>query len=324
MRQPEISCILPTRNRAELLSLALSGIWRQSLPFDHFEIILVDDGSTDATSEVVAAFERILPLRLLRQAPAGIAAAKSLGVFASRAPIVLFMDDDDIPDSRMLEAHLEAHRRHPDPRTAILGHTGLAPAPARSPLMRYVTEVGCQLFAYPGLKAGEVLDYRGFWGGRSSCKRDFLLHRGLFNADFTFGCEDVELGWRLQSFGLQVIYEPAARATMLRTLDFDGFCNRSIRQGRAQWRFHSLHQVPEIRSYCEIDSAAVAWASDGPSYDRIIRETRRLDQTAAAYISRDVPLDRKFLAALNRAYDRAFTLSRARGIAEARHQVVQP
>lgn len=317
MLQPEISGILPTRNRARLLSHALAGVWRQSLSFDRFEIIIIDDGSTDETGEVIAAFERVLPLRVLRQAPAGIAAAKSLGVFAARAPIVVFMDDDDLPDRHMLEVHLAAHRRNPEPEAAMLGYTDLSPSAARSPLMRHVTEVGCQLFAYPGLRPGEILDYRWFWGGRSSCKRDFLLQRGIFNADFTFGYEDVELGWRLQPHGLRVIYEPAARSTMLRTLDFDDYCVRSIRQGRALWRFYNLHQVPEIRDYCEIDAACAVWDSDGPSYERITGIARRLHQTATAYSSRDVSPDHTFLDALDRSYERAFRLARARGVAEA-------
>ena len=112
----EISTIIPTRNRADLLPLALDALRKQSLCKSRFEVIIVDDGSTDNTQSVLKAFED-LPLRVFRQNQAGIAAAKNLGIFASRSPILLFLDDDDVADQDLLAAHLITHRRYPAPRS---------------------------------------------------------------------------------------------------------------------------------------------------------------------------------------------------------------
>src|SRR5262245_49386274 len=241
---PEIAAILPTRDGGHLLPRVLAGLWRQSLAFERFEVIVVDDGSTDDTLAVLETLGRGLPLHLFRQKASGIAAARNIGVWAARAPIIVFIDDDNAPDPWLLETHLEAHRRQPDPAVAVLGHTSLDRTIAALPLMRHVTEVGCQLFAFGQFQPEQVLDYTAFCGGRTSCKRDLLLDHGLFDPDFTFGCEDIELAWRLRPHGLRVIYEPTARTVMFRAMTFDELCNRAIQLGRSQWHFHSKHAAP--------------------------------------------------------------------------------
>src|SRR5215467_10946415 len=303
---PEIAGILPTHNRSRLLPRVLAGLWRQSLALERFEVVVVDDGSTDDTIAVLEDLGRGLPLKVLRQKASGIAAAKNLGVLAARAPILVFMDDDDAPDPWLLEVHLEAHRRQPAPAVAVLGHTSLDPTIAELPLMRHVTKVGCQLFAYRQFQPGQVLDYRAFWGGRSSCKRELLLRHGIFDPDFAFGCEDIELGWRLRSHGLHVIYEPAARSVMFRPMSFDDFCNRATQQGRSQWAFHRKHTAPEVQSYCEIDTGLSGWKREATRFDEVITRARALDATASIYAGSGIPLDNRFLRILDAAYREAF------------------
>jgi GT2 family glycosyltransferase len=152
-------------------------------------------------------------------------------VFVARGPILVFLDDDDVAEPDLLVAHLAAHLAAPNPAVAVLGHTTLAPEIATLPVMCHVTEVGCQLFSYGWMQPGQMLDYTAFWGGRSSCKRSLLIRHGVFHPDFRFGCEDIELGWRLARQGLRVVYEPRARSVMIRALTFDAFCARSYRQG---------------------------------------------------------------------------------------------
>jgi GT2 family glycosyltransferase len=313
----EISAILTTYNRAQLLPRVLAGLQTQKLAHDRFEIVAVDDGSTDATQSVLAAWERRLPLRVARQRQAGIAAAKNLGVFLARGPILVFLDDDDVADPNLLTAHLAAHIANPDPAVAVLGYTSLAPEVASVPLMHHVTEVGCQLFSYSWMKPGQVLSYTEFWGGRSSCKRRLLVRHGVFHPDFRFGCEDIELGWRLVPQGFRVIHEPAARSVMIRSLTFDQFCARSYRQGRSQHRFAELHDDPKVRHYCEIDAALTAWRSNRSHYATHMRWTRKLDELALARRSGGLPVHALLRETLDVAYRDAFFLSRCKGIADA-------
>ena len=167
---------------------------------------MVDDGSSDWTQSVCKRLGDQLPLRYFRIENSGISAAKNLGLFVSEAPLVLFFDDDDLADAGLLEAHVEAHRAHPDESVAVLGYTTWAPELEITPLMEYVTEIGQQLFFYRSLEDGETLDHTYFWGGRSSCKRSFLAKHGTFDQELP-AMEDIELGFRLSRHGLKVVYD---------------------------------------------------------------------------------------------------------------------
>lgn len=324
----EISALLTTHNRAHLLPRVLEGLVRQSLDASRFEVLAIDDGSSDSTPQVLADWQDRLPLRVVRQNPAGLAAAKNLGVFMARGPILIFLDDDDVAEPDLLVAHLAAHIAAPDPAVAVLGHTTLAPEIAKLPVMRHVTEVGCQLFSCGWMQPGQVLDHTAFWGGRSSCKRSLLVRHGVFHPDFRFGCEDIELGWRLARHGLRVVYEPRARSVMIRALTFDQFCMRSWRQGRSQHRFARLHDEPKVRAYCEIDAAEEAWARKRMDYAAHLRWTRKLERLAIAREAAGLPVHPLLQRALDDAYREAFFLSRAKGIADAAaltpEQVAQP
>ncbi len=157
--RPTLSVVLCTYNRAELLRRTLDSLCRQSLDKALFEVVVIDDGSKDDTRQVVLAYESLLPLRYSHQRNAGLGSARNHGVFLSRGDILLFLDDDDIADTRVLEEHLSAHRYFPDDRYGVLGYTGLDPAIADDPLMHYVTRVGCFLFSYPSIKDGDVRDF---------------------------------------------------------------------------------------------------------------------------------------------------------------------
>jgi glycosyltransferase involved in cell wall biosynthesis len=315
---PELSAILTTHNRAHLLPHVLDGLATQRLGHDRFEVVVIDDGSVDHTQAVLESFKNRLPLRVFRQQQSGLAAAKNMGIFLSRAPILLFLDDDDVADPDLLIAHLGAHICHRDPAIAVLGHTLLDPKVADLPLMRHVTGAGGQLFSQGWMRPGEMLTFREFWGGRSSCKRALLTEFGVFNPVFRFGCEDIELGWRLhQQANLRVLYEPAARTRMIRALSFDDFCRRSHRQGRSQWVFAQLHPVPTVRDYCEIEAVHALWPQLRMDFGSVIRHARALDQMLLRAGPQAPPLTEETRADLDAAYANAFRLCRLKGLADA-------
>jgi hypothetical protein len=167
------------------------------------------------------------------------------------------------------------------------------------------------------MQARQRFGFGEFWGGRTSCKRSLLIGQGVFDPAFRFGCEDVELGWRLDPHGLQVIYEPAARSRMIRGLTFDAFCRRSIRQGRSQWLFAALHDAPKVREYCEIDRALAVWADAKGDFAAILRWAEGLDRMMLRRGPDAPALSAASQAELDEAYRQAFFLCRAKGIADA-------
>jgi GT2 family glycosyltransferase/glycosyltransferase involved in cell wall biosynthesis len=234
-----------------MLTSTLESLAVQSVPKNRYEVIVTDDGSEDATPEICRDFASRIQLKYLRTDNSGISAAKNTGIQASRGKILLFFDDDDIADRRLLEEHLKAHQQHPQENVAVLGYTTWARTLSVTPLMRYVTEIGRFLFAYGNLKDGQILDFTYFWGGRSSCKRSFLAKHGVFNRQFRTIIEDMELGYRLSKFGFRVVFHRAAVSYMTRVLTFEGFCDRCERQGEALFLFSQLHDDPIVQQYCQ-------------------------------------------------------------------------
>ncbi len=313
---PLISALICTYNRAPLLREALQALCAQTLERGRFEVIVVDDGSSDDTRQLVESFAALLPLRYAYQENSGLASGKNHGLFLARAPLVCFMDDDDVADPRFLEEHYLAHQRHPADQYAVLSHTDLAGPVRRSPLMHYVTEVRKHLFSYPDIRDGQVLDFSYFWGGRSSCKRGFLLEYGVFNPTFRFGAEDIELGYRLARHGLKVVYARKALSHMIRTLSFDDFCRRCYLQGRSNGVFYNLHPEPAVSEFGQIAGVHEEWSRIEPRYDLVLKMGRDLHRFADERARVDLPLQDRARDLLYRGYDAAFRASRIKGTVE--------
>jgi len=316
---PRISAVISTFNRADLLARTLEGLVCQTLPQMEYEVVIVDDGSTDETRATACGFMARLPLKYAYQRNAGLASARNHGLYLSQAPLLLFLDDDDIPDSKMLEQHVRTHQKYSDDRFAVLGHTRLDASLADDPVMHFATEVGCFLFSYPFFRDGDVLNYEHFWGGRTSCKRAFLLEHGVFNPVFRFGCEDIELAYRLSKHGLRVVYNANAVTTMVRGIDFDGFCNRLIRQGRSNYVFSRLHSDQEVQRWTEV---ANPWVSSESTYNITAQSARQLDRAARLKQTFGFELDNNETALLHRAYMTAFRAAKQKGIRDARLEAV--
>ncbi|MGD8924565.1 MAG: glycosyltransferase family A protein [Syntrophobacterales bacterium] len=107
---PEISVIIPTYNRAAMVVEAVESVLAQDT--EGFELIVVDDGSTDDTEKRLAVFGS--SLRYQRQENAGVSRARNLGVELSRAPMVAFLDSDDLWLSSKLRIQHGYMVKHPD------------------------------------------------------------------------------------------------------------------------------------------------------------------------------------------------------------------
>jgi glycosyltransferase involved in cell wall biosynthesis len=113
-----ISVIIPAWNRAREVCRAIDSALAQTLP--PLEVIVVDDGSTDETPEVLARYgDRI---RVLRQDNQGVAAARNAGIAAARGDLLAFLDSDDVWLPRKLE--LQAARIDADPGLGLV-HCGV-------------------------------------------------------------------------------------------------------------------------------------------------------------------------------------------------------
>src|SRR4051794_21063245 len=110
MAEPVVSVVIPTRGRAEYLEVALASLARQDLA-EPYEVIVVDDGATDRTAEVVAA----AGVRSVRHDERRtLNAARNSGATAAESDLIALTDDDVEAPAGWLRALVEGARRHPD------------------------------------------------------------------------------------------------------------------------------------------------------------------------------------------------------------------
>jgi len=242
---PQISVVLTTYNRPELLEKTFTGFANQTAAREDFEVIVVDDGSEPPVKEIVEKFSDRINTVYLYQENGGLAAARNNGIRAVKGRIVLFSDDDDIPGPELIAEHLRSHQENPDERIAVLGHLDWHKDLEVTPLMHYVTHVGGEYFGYDKMQDGQFYDVWKWWGGLVSAKRSLLTSlKGPFDSKLHWGYEDIELACRLLPKDVKIFYNGKAESFVLVPVDFEGFCRRRYRQGRALYRMACAH--PEL------------------------------------------------------------------------------
>ncbi len=128
MAAPRVSVIIPVRNHPEYLAESLASVFRQ--PYEDVEVIVVDDGSTVDLSPALAPWgDR---LRVERQPPAGVAAARNRGIAAATAPVVAFHDADDLMEPIRISALMA--RLESEPNLEVVFGNGICIDPVGRPL----------------------------------------------------------------------------------------------------------------------------------------------------------------------------------------------
>ena len=112
MGKPLVSIIMPCYNGEAFLAEAVGSVLAQT--FRDFELIVVDDGSTDGSADILARY--VDPVRVIRQTNRGVSAARNVGIAAARGDFIAFLDADDTWESEFLD---EMVKGMADPRTAI-------------------------------------------------------------------------------------------------------------------------------------------------------------------------------------------------------------
>lgn len=206
-----LSVVIPTKDRADALARTLDALEAQQAGDAELEAIVIDNGSSDETMARVErqAGSSSLPIRLLKKAEGGPAAARNAGAAAADGEILLFLGDDTEPaDERLLRAHLDLHAAHPDPTYGVLGRITWTPRKPVTPFMHWLENGGPQ-FHYCNIEAGAVDAASYFYSSHASLKRSLFEQVGGFDERFpTAAVEDTELGVRLAEAGLQLDYRP--------------------------------------------------------------------------------------------------------------------
>ncbi|MEM7583429.1 MAG: glycosyltransferase family 2 protein [Acidobacteriota bacterium] len=236
----EISVVIPTYNRMDVLPEVLAALAAQE-DAPSFEVIVVDDGSSDGTSEWLARQSFSVPVEVISQQNQGPAAARNRGVQTASGGRVAFLGDDTVPSRGWLATHHRASRSLADrDRVAILGYTGWHPRMRLNPFLEYINEYGLQ-FGYALIDEPDAVPFNFFYTSNISLPRELLL-REPFDLRFPYAAwEDTELSYRLFKHGMRLIYEAEATVAHDHPTTVKRFTQRQEKAGYSAVVFYQLH-----------------------------------------------------------------------------------
>lgn len=257
---PAITVLLTTYNRAADLKRTLQAYEAQITP-NAFEILVVDDASTDATPEVLRAYQpqRFSLQYAFMEQNSGQGQARNRAIPLIRSPLVLFSGDDILPEPYFIEAHLAAHRLHPDEKVAILGRISWPKDFPLNTLMAHIDGVGAEQFSFYYFKDSQEYDFRHLYTSNISFSAS-LLHAlaakeakespggqvAWFDPAFhMYGFEDVDLGYRLSKLGMRIFYSSTPVACHYHYHTAYSFTSRQYKSGRMACVLVQKH--PELR-----------------------------------------------------------------------------
>ena len=231
----DVSVIIPTYNREEKLRECLESLFNQDYPQENFEIIVVDDGSTDGVKEMLDILLAKRPnLSYFFQCHRGSAAARNVGIKQAKAEIIGFTDDDCIVGRDWISKIVEAHRLEYD--TLAIG--GLTKVNSRN-----IKAIVSQSLSNGAIKANingnkEIIFFPTC---NVSLKKKYLTEE--FNELFPLpGGEDLDFFWRFFKKGYKLIYNQDIEVLHNCHPNFLSFLKQAYRYGRGNYLVQHIHK----------------------------------------------------------------------------------
>jgi len=192
----QVSVVIPAHDSEKTIAACLNGLFKQTVAREKYEIVVVDDGSRDATRAIAQA----AGVRVLAQENRGAAAARNLGAQNARGEIVLFIDADCVPDARWIEAMIA-----PFAEAEIIGAGGMKRTHQRGSVPQFIQMEFDD--RYDRVRASRRFDFID--SGTAAYRRAVFLQSGGFDAGLA-DAEDVDLSYRLSELGLKMGFADGA------------------------------------------------------------------------------------------------------------------
>ena len=213
---------LCTFNRATLLERVLEACFEQTVPGDAYEVVLVNDGSRDATPDVIerARQRASCAFTVVNQPNSGLAKGRNAGIARATGERIIFIDDDVLPLPNFVEEHVRSHEAHP---LAIV--RGAA--------------INVEDFDDLPPPVWSIGNYSGnyFWTTNVSVPLATIRAIGGFNEEFAeYGWEDIDVGLRLRFGGVKAVFNKRALVYHYKPNPRAGNVEKMIRQAQAQAR----------------------------------------------------------------------------------------
>jgi O-antigen/teichoic acid export membrane protein/glycosyltransferase involved in cell wall biosynthesis len=251
------SVIVPTHNRHADLRSTLASLKRQTLPSASYEIIVVDDGSTDQAVAYLAEEQKQGSVRALRQENKGPAAARNAGVQVARGEFLAFTDDDCVVPENWLSRFSEVFSAT---KADAIGGTAENKVPFA--LSAVYQDMATFFYERENQVPGRA---RFLTTNNFACKREVLETSGLFDQRFRLGGSDRELVLRLVRDGKRVVFEPTLKVEHHHRFTLYSYLSHLYRQGRGSQLLYRIAakeknltiKRPTIQYYRELFSFVV-------------------------------------------------------------------
>ncbi|PSB03274.1 glycosyltransferase family 2 protein [Merismopedia glauca] len=240
------SVVIPTYNRLPILEKCLTALEKQQLKSNtaiaDYEIVVVDDGSTDGTISWLVAHQPELPhVRWFEQNHAGPAAARNLGVAKAQGDFIIFIDSDLVVTAGFLQSHCDA---------LMEGEAAIE----SDRLFTYGSVINTCNFDNPTAEPYKITDFSAayFATGNVAIAKKWLQEAGLFDTQFQlYGWEDLELGVRLKKLGLKLIKCPEAVGyhwhPPFSLADIPNLIDKEIQRGKMGILFYQKHPSWDVK-----------------------------------------------------------------------------
>jgi glycosyltransferase involved in cell wall biosynthesis len=238
------SVVIPTYNRKPILEKCLRALEAQQFSpstVTGYEVVVVDDGSTDGTVQWLSHQSEFPHVRTFEQNHAGPAAARNLGVEKANCDTIIFIDSDLVVTETFLQSHADA---------LVAGQKQLG----SDKFFTYGAVINTANFDNPTSEPYKITDFSAafFATGNVAIPKHWLEKAGLFDIGFQlYGWEDLELGVRLKNLGLKLIKCPQAVGyhwhPPFNTEQIPNLIDKEIQRGRMGVLFYQKHPTWEVR-----------------------------------------------------------------------------
>jgi glycosyltransferase involved in cell wall biosynthesis len=253
---PLVSVVVPARNAEQTIGDCLASVLSGEYPSHRREVLVVDNGSTDGTAEIAAAYH----VGCVREPRRGPSQARNRGIEASSGDVVAFVDADCLAASGWL-----AELVRPFEDGAVDGVAGeLVPAPASTAAQRYRARQHVAQKDY-------ISRSRPFAAtGNVAFRREVFDAIGVFDPDL-FAAEDQDFGWRFFAAGLRLAYSERAVVFVRHRRTRWGLFKQQVSWGYGHARLQRKYDLPwglrpELRKQTELAASAAALVGDGLRY----------------------------------------------------------
>jgi GT2 family glycosyltransferase len=197
---PFVSIIVPVYNRAALIKDCLNSLMNLDYPKKKLEIIVVDDGSTDASIEVIKSFRNLAPniITLLSSKRKGSASARKLGISHAKGEIIAFTDSDCRVDKYWLKELIKYFQNLKV--GAVAGKT-IYSGP-KNYISKILERKSIQITYYYALHRKVTLEYAPTCN--LAVKKEILKMTGEYGKDFFHGGDDIDLGVKIKNLGYKI------------------------------------------------------------------------------------------------------------------------